>query len=77
MKDKQAFPHPQESPRLKGEDFIPASFGLTRRELFAAMAMQGLAANTEYPYSLGPNLEGVKDCVAYADALIAELEKAK
>lgn len=42
--------------------------GLTKRELFAAMAMQGLA-DEEYP-------EGcAHEAVKYADALLAELAK--
>ncbi len=50
--------------------------GLTKRELFAAMAMQGLLASPVY----GPDPisfpETAPLAVAYADALIAELEKA-
>ena len=46
-------------------------YGLTKREHFAAMAMQGLAASG--------NRELSRDvaflAVAYADALLAELEK--
>lgn len=54
--------------------------GLTRRELFAAMAMQGLSANHEVQVALAQidgNLEEwiAKASVQAADALIAELEK--
>lgn len=42
--------------------------GLTKREYFAAMAMQGLLANT----TDGPT---VKQAVLFADAIMAELEK--
>lgn len=46
--------------------------GLTKRELFAAMAMAGFAANstTSHP---APVVAGV--AVRYADYLIAELSK--
>ena len=48
-----------------------AETGLTKRELFAAMAMQGiLAGNDEYG---GRKLAEV--AVGFADALIAELDK--
>lgn len=47
-------------------------WGLTRRELFAAMAMQGFLASLagESPYA-----DVAADAVGYADALLAELEK--
>jgi len=47
--------------------------GLTKREYFAAMAMQGLLADTKdiiYPIT-----QVAKDAVNYADALIDELNK--
>ena len=50
--------------------------GLTKRELFAAMAMQGLAAvplQGESPS--GAVKSDVERAVKYADALIAELAK--
>lgn len=47
-------------------------YGLTKRELFAAMAMQGALAGAPgphlHPYSLA------NDSVAYADALLAALQ---
>ncbi len=47
--------------------------GLTKRELFAAMAMQGLlACHTTVDLSLGTMVEY---CVLDADALLAELAK--
>lgn len=46
--------------------------GLTKRELLAAMAMQGMAAN---PYVDQPEETLAKWSVKYADALIAELSK--
>lgn len=50
--------------------------GLTKRELFAAMAMQGILANQKYDPPRRAKLGGMAlDAVAAADALIAELAK--
>jgi hypothetical protein len=50
-----------------------AGRGLTKREYFAAMAMQGILACSE-----GGTFESVKEfAVKHADALIAELNKEK
>lgn len=46
--------------------------GLTKREYFAALAMQGLLANST---TLLPAENLTKKCVKVADALIEELEK--
>ncbi len=46
--------------------------GLTKRELFAAMAMQGILANPEY--NSGDGSIAI-DAAANADALLAELDK--
>jgi hypothetical protein len=43
-------------------------FGLTKREYFAAMAMQGLLSNPNTSFE-------TRDAVIIADALIAELNK--
>ena len=48
--------------------------GLTKRELFAAMAMQGILSENENVYS---QPQVAADSVSYADALIAELGKEK
>lgn len=49
--------------------------GLTKRELFAAMAMQGLAANNGFTKT-GLTMESMAtNAVQSADALIAELDK--
>ena len=48
------------------------SLGLTKRELFAAMAMQGYTANTIFHQD---NM--AQWCVKCADALLAELAKPK
>jgi hypothetical protein len=47
--------------------------GLTRRELFAAMAMQGFCANPGY-IGAASNIPG--DAEAMADGMIAKLDKA-
>ena len=53
--------------------------GLTKRELFAAMAMQGLLSDNDYsPYTLrnGAYINTLgEESVKYADVLIAELNK--
>ena len=55
--------------------------GLTKREYFAAMAMQGLLASMTEMASIGAWQEETADKAAYsvvlADALIAELSKEK
>lgn len=76
MKDQPAFPLPY--PEMVGGEYFKSP-GLTKRELFAAMAMQGLCAN--------PSVLALTDdnCVAtmlpieqfalgVADHLLAELE---
>ncbi len=70
--DKPAYP----IPLFAGEQLAGGidADGLTRRELFAAMAMQGVLSGAEYdmPTSIG----GVASlAVDYADALIKELDK--
>jgi len=51
-------------------DAITRDSGMTKRELFAAMAMQGMAIDGELPYDSAARM-----AVKYADALIAELAK--
>ena len=57
------------------------SYGLTKREYFAALAMQGeLASQFSKSYSANQYDQGRADqlaslSVAFSDALIAELEK--
>jgi len=46
--------------------------GLSRRELFAAMAMEGLCANKHY---YGHASDIPHDAVAIADGVISELDK--
>ena len=64
--NKSAFPHPKQI--LK--DDAP---GLTKRELFAALALQGLCTRDLELFPGGRAYVAVKE----ADALIKELEKEK
>lgn len=54
---------------------------LTRREIFAAMAMQGLLGNNELLQVFPEDSQGYADlgeaCCRIADALIAELDRNK
>lgn len=73
--------------RVGSETSIPvvsSMGGLTKREYFAAMAMQGILATTPHDYSDGRyNVNGgylchesvAKDAVECADALIEALNK--
>lgn len=49
--------------------------GMTKRELFAAMAMQGLLTNREHKHRIIE--EDTEYCVRIADALLIELAKEK
>ena len=53
--------------------------GLTKREYFAAMAMQGILANEQLRYSLcRPGRSGIKIyALQQADALLQELDQNK
>jgi len=56
-----------------GQDGEIYFHGLTKREYFAGLAMQGLLATT---HKYGPNYSSISiDAVKFADALLAELEK--
>lgn len=61
----QAFPNDPRGPR--------GCAGLTKRELFAALAMQGLSASEAYAEQPANWIASV--AVERADALLAELEK--
>lgn len=50
--------------------------GLTKREIFAAMAMQGFVSNPKNHLDFNPN-DDAKYCCDLADALLAELERTK
>lgn len=57
-----------------GKQILPFSPGLTKREYFAAMAMQGYIASYGGT-TTEPNVSiVVKKAVEYADALLKELE---
>ncbi len=65
-----------------GMDITQSPPGLTKRELFAAMAMQGMWANAHFAEALGAAQLAsqmgkifAQDAVAAADALIAELNR--
>jgi len=65
-------------PFVEPEGTCNVNEGLTKREHFAAMAMQGILSN---PYWFeqgyyGESLVGT-NALKYADALLAELERAK
>ncbi len=51
---------------------LPTSCGLTKRELFAAMALQGLVSNPQYDATVE---DDAKTSVRLADALIKELNE--
>ena len=53
-----------------------SSGGLTKREMFAAMAMQGLCAGVEYGRVIDEDAIA-SDAVACADALLAKLTEPK
>jgi len=57
---------------------VPSLTGLTKREYFAAMAMQGLISN---PNIKRPSLDNIPErdtfsriCLEYADSLLKQLE---
>lgn len=54
---------------MGGQGPEPTSFGLTKREMFAAMAMQGLLASTRgFTFNVY-----AKEAVKLADELVSEL----
>jgi hypothetical protein len=55
------------------DDNIYKSNGLTKREYFAALALQGLLAN----YGSSYGVQNIMESVYMADALIEELNKTK
>ena len=61
--------------RLDGNSWERAALGLTKRELFSAMAMQGILAGS-HPVCRHPDCEKMAAgaAVAAADALLAALE---
>jgi len=64
----------------------PLNLGLTKREYFAAMAMQGMMANDDAlrrmaeageAEMISPNTLMASACLLASDALLAELERTK
>ncbi len=69
--NEPAFPMPP-SVDAQGKTLDVGQIGLTKRELFAAMAMQGNLANPDASY----NWSGLaEDSCHAAEALLAELDK--
>ena len=66
-----AFPVAWQNPNGSTDIYL----GITRRELFAAMAMQGMLSGPDQ--SKSSNRHIAEYSTDMADALIAELEKAK
>ena len=67
--------YPSESEWKDGREAWPASFGMTKREVAAIAALQGILAGDWANHKLSglsPNVLA-RDAVEYADALIAEL----
>jgi len=50
------------------------SYGLTKRELYAAMILQGFVSRKGWKFSDFDNAASAQDAVQLADALIKELE---
>jgi hypothetical protein len=68
--DKPAFPIPSRNKEVDG------SLGLTKREYFAAMAMQGiLSGNDTISIENGLFINEAKICIAIADELLKQLEQ--
>ncbi len=82
MSEQQAFPLLDMSQNNStGDTFTHQSIGgLTKREYFAGLAMQGLLASEEsdrnvYETRFARNAAYARNAVGYADALLAELAK--
>lgn len=80
--DMPAMPHNRIMPSDVGindvSEFAKYSAGLTKREYFAGLAMQGLLSDYRYFESCKdavPSEHFASQAVAVADALLAELEK--
>ncbi len=75
-------PLTEDERRIKGASVFPTAYpmdGLTKRELFAAMAMQGIATTSEHGWvgnhGSGDYEEVARRAVACADALLKELSR--
>lgn len=72
LADKPAYPVPM-VPLFEGGFTEVARPGLTIRQYFAGLAMQGMLSDGSYVDT--PSTEIARGAVQMADALIAELEK--
>lgn len=70
FKHESAFPHQEMNSERATEQ---VSRGLTKRELFAALALNGILSNSSLEYD--PLEQGPSMAVQAADALLAELAK--
>ena len=68
-------PNQQTSPTIEPFQgtWVPTG-GLTKREMFAAMAMQGWLSNKDHPTHFLPE-DDMQYCIKIADALIEALNK--
>ena len=74
--DKPAMPYDHTFEDINGDIFRRMYTGLTKREHFAGLAMQGILANKFYDAPRRTKLEGMAiDAVAAANALLMELDK--
>ena len=67
----KTIPNEQAFPCFNGDQFTP-TLGLTKREYFAAMAMQGLATRPHEAYEAN---NVAYHAVTFADALIEKLNE--
>lgn len=70
---ESAFPIPAYED-IRGDYHNPTA-GLTKREYFAGLAMQGLAANAHDSLASWDGQQTAECAVKFADALLAELAK--
>lgn len=68
-RDEPAFPMVEQ----RGEE--GQRYGLTKREYFAGLAMQGLCADPSYRVLISSAEHAAQNAVAIADAILAELER--
>ena len=58
------------------KEYCPENAGLTKREHFAGLAMQGILSNGHYQAPRANKLTGMAiDALAAADALLAQIER--
>lgn len=77
-RDEAAFPQPAHkfaNAEDRDNTLLPAQWGLTKRELLAAMAMQGMLASETEECHYGDLKKLAESAVKHANALLAELAK--